>query len=766
MSENVKENSAADTKVRPLPSFKDDDKKTGGVTEEQVTMTLYYQLNKLFSGSQLFVMEYPTRGLNQLDYAYKIEDYNSSSLCKPYVIAENEFNLSDNLMDMAPIVQGMNGKKLSTVYQTAVNNYTPKLDDIKDYVIDKMELRLFLLEKITDMIGDKEYTCSRMKFCQKLYLYYLEQKVNWDQEKYDKNREANKNSTLDEYAAWLATTAWTKDKELEGLFNDAIVRGFYHEIMTILGFLDIASPAERLQNVKRNTRTSVRRSVTDSGDVLPVSLQPSDWFRALTPNYSPKDLAMDVDFLTTQYEQKSALLESLKAELLILQTQKDSDKSEEELISELKEYKDELLTDQSKYYKEFTSAQMNLMKLAFEVISKGDMVDFLKSSSATAVFDLLKDDNFKQILNILDDTVLSELVTSMFNLYNDHIEYFETYQKVIESELLIAKNQTDNHDTRVSILEERIAILTQETLKLATVLTSGIVNDDGSSTEPNSDEINSDYSPTSKFDEKNLFSQVMFTNKTYSQLQDEMSNSSVGDFSGSIGNFFFNSSTNVNVSSSSYKFEKDLMESDFQVGMSVMKVSIERGGWFDPGIFDISSSYMRIRKNMKVSKGGTASSITKNYKGDQMNGNSATEQIILPGYPMAFLVAKDIYITSSNMKSTVEEFNNFRKTTASTSTSIFGIKVSGEMTSESYMSYNKNSEESNTFTLKIPGPQIIGWFMEITPEDKAGEYVPLSGSQYFNDMIDELKKYKDKLNSLTNNESDSITVTTINKSLD
>ena len=254
---------------------------------------MYYQIDKLFgAGSQLFTMEYPGRTLNRLDYAYPIEDYNSSSLLKPYVVAEKEFRLCDNMLDLSPIVQGPNGSNLSVVYNTAINNYTPKLENVKDFVTDKMELRLFLMEKITDEIDGELITCSRMEFCQRTYLRYLEKKYKWDQEKIDKQKEYTTKDELDEYAKWLSTTAWTKDHELECLFNDAVVRGFYHEIMTILGFLDVASPAERLSSAKTNRRTSTRRSLDDSMDILPVQFQPSNWFRSLMPNFSPQDLTL------------------------------------------------------------------------------------------------------------------------------------------------------------------------------------------------------------------------------------------------------------------------------------------------------------------------------------------------------------------------------------------------------------------------------------------------------------------------------------------
>ena len=204
----------------------------GGATEvkeEDVCAMMYLKLTELFGGgNQLFTMEFPGRVLNKEDYLYDIKDYNGSSLNKPYSVAENEFRLSDNMIDPYPIVQGSNDKSLSTIYTTAINNLTPKITDVKDYITDKMELRMFLMQPVTDMFDGEMITCSRLEFCQKTYLRYLNKKYEWNQEKIDRRTQFEKDNDLDGYARWLSTTAWTKDNELETLFNDAVIRGFYH----------------------------------------------------------------------------------------------------------------------------------------------------------------------------------------------------------------------------------------------------------------------------------------------------------------------------------------------------------------------------------------------------------------------------------------------------------------------------------------------------------------------------------------------------------
>ncbi len=719
------------------------------VNNEAGTMLeIYNKLNQLFGGSQLFVMEYPTRGLNQLDYAYKIEDYNSSSILKPYVIAENEFRLTDSLMDLAPIVQGTNGKKLSTEYQTVINNYAPQLKDITGFITDKMELRLFLLEKITDKIGDQEYTCSRMEFCQKLYLHYLKQKAEWDQEKFEKNQKAVKEDTLNEYAAWLSTTAWTKDKQLEALFNDAIVRGFYHEIMTILGFIDVASPAERLENAKTNLRTSVRRRLDGSGDVYPVSLSPSDWFRALTPNYSPQDLLADANFLTMQYQQKKQILASLQSELRLLMSQQIDPKQIQALENSIANKRKALSDKEKEFAGLYGESTVKIVKLALEMAAKGNMVGFLSSASANGTKEpILK--TVCQMLNIQDGTniskdankpgTLSNLVTDMIEMNKNHIDYFVDYEELMAMKLTEAKYQTTNRQEAISILQERIEILSDEVSRIEVILASGVNKGDTSTITANG------MFPTNRYDGDGMFSEVVISHEYKKDESSSTDKIATGGLSGSVHRFLWSASANANYSSSTHEFSKMFATSNLKIGMRVMKVSIERGGWFDPGIIDISSSFMHI-KDFKASNGKQV----EDFLGDR-DGNTLNDNSVLPGFPSAFLIAKDIHIVVENIKIDDQQFESFQKSACNASTSLFGFRLSGSVAMEKSKTKASSDSETSTLSIKIPGPQIIGWFMQLTPDDKSEEYTPFSGSETFTKIIDSLKDYKQKMKEMRGN---------------
>ncbi len=785
---------------------KSDDIKKAIDGETSAITAIYRQLNKIFGGSQLFVLEYPSRGINKLDYAYKIKDYNSSSILKPYVVAENEFRLTDSLMDMAPIVQGTNGKSLATEYKTVLNNFTPKIDDITGYITDKMELRLFLLETITDQIGGQQYTCSRMEFCQRLYLYYLEQKAKWDQEKFEKNQEAVANNTLNEYAAWLSTTAWTKDKELETLFNDAIVRGFYHEIMTILGFIDTASPAERLETAKTNLRTSVRRRIDGSGEVYPVSLSPSDWFRALTPNYSPKDLLADPDFVMLEYQQKKAVLTALQNDLRILLSQQASTDVISNLQTQIDNGRKELDRLEGEYAQQYGESAVSVIKLVLQVVSNGSTAEFLAGKTGEMVANALDIDQILKMIGLdtsdENKTSISTLAERMSDMYINHIEYFKAYEDLMALKLSEAKILSEDRKETIQLLEERIAILSADVTQLEVILASGVLKsdeksddtdnpdktddsdktddtdktddsdktddtdktDDSDKTDDTDKTDDSDKTddtetaesifPVSKYDTDGMFSEITITNEETSDSVNSDSQALTTNLSGGVNTFLWRTSVNTNFSESTNEFVKAVSSSKIQIGMRVMKVSIERGGWFDPGIIDISKSYMHIRDSIKASNG---------YNADDCiavsNGKKTKDTSVLPGFPSAFLIAKDIHIKASGMKCSEQQYNDFRKASLATSTSICGIRLSGNVAMQSEYSDATHTDTVTGVTIKIPGPQIIGWFMQLTPEDKSSQYVPLSGDgstpNYFDQIIDKLKDYREKMKQLNGSASNS-----------
>lgn len=756
---------------------------SSSITDANIATIMYYNLNKVFGGgSQLFAMEFPGRVLNRLDYAYHIEDHNSSVLTKPYAVSEKEFQLSDNMLDLSPIVQGPNGSFLSNVYNTAIHNYTPKINNLKDFVIDKMELRLFLMEKITDEIDGETVTCSRMEFCQRTYLRYLENKYKWDQEKIDKQKQCATSGDLDEYAKWLATTSWTKDHELETLFNDAVVRGFYHEVMTILGFLDVSSPAERLSAAKQNKRSSIRRSIDCSRDILPVQFEPSNWFRSLMPNYSPQDLTLDASYLGTEYKAKKALLTSLEAELRVLSSCTIGAEDVSELEKQVASAKESMLNAEKKYFEAYTEAQVEAIKLAFEVASYGDIAGFIgngKDAAVSALKNVLTNANFLELFGIestaegteVTNNPIESLISGMYDLYSEHVDYFTSFSKLMDTQLTLAQAQTSDYEAKIDILNEKIKLLQQELNQLSVILTSDAVGN-------NEVQTTDDLLPVSRYDEDTTFTDIVFNvSETESSMTEEQK-ASYANFSGRVGNWFWNSSTSVDYAASSSKFIQSMSDSKITIGLRATKVTINRGGWFDPSVFDISGSFMKLDKKISAGAGLTVNDVMDAFMGEggtyeqgslstiqsmlkYKNEDGTEGKYILPAYPTSFIVVKDVVIKFSGMTSQSEHYEEFKEIAGNTSTQIFGIRMSGGYGTQSSMGYQTDSAGTMNFYIRIPGPQILGWFMEMTPKDNASDYASLSKSEYFTDIMMALKDYREKLRELSSYDDSNCVVETI-----
>lgn len=745
--------------------------------QQNVSAMMYDKLSELFgNGSQLFTMEFPGRVLNKDDFIYDIKDYNGSTLNKPYSVAENEFRLSDNLLDPYPIVQGPSGNYLSNVYSTAINNLAPKITDVKDFITDKMELRMFLLQPVTDEFDGKTVTCTRLEFCQKTYLRYLNKKYEWNQEKIDRRNQFEKDNDLDGYARWLATTAWTKDHELETLFNDAIIRGFYHEVMTILGFLDAESPSERLARAKNARISSSWRSLDESREILPVSFQPSNWAHALKSNFSFTDLSMDPEYLQTEYLEKQRLLSDYEAEMRILKNNSAKQKSVADLEALVEKENKKLVDAEDKYFAEYTKAQADMIKLAFEFAANGDMVSFLlnqtKDAATKKVLDgLKKSDAFKSVFvgnsgdgSSIDNTIES-LVNITYTVYKENLKYFEAFKDLVDLKAALAQAKTSSYEDRIIVLTEKIKEIKYEMQSIASIITAGAVK---TADDKASDEL----LPLSKDDDGLNFMDIIFTKSDLNKYVTEEEKTIHAALAGSMGNLFFNTKAGLEYSQSYSDFVKQIYNSDFTVGMRVMKVTIDRGGWFDPGLFDISSSFMKIRKNIITSTGASAKNFLDAYEldGNTVNESGSTGKnipetikglltatdaeghehtVILPVYPTSFLIAKDFAIRANNCAITEEDYKNFRSVSANLTTSIFGIRVSGGFTNESYMSYEKIDESKSNLYIRTPGPQIIGWFSETTAKDDSSDYTSLSQSPEFNQIIDELKAYRDKLNKIS-----------------
>ena len=127
----------------------------------------------------------------------------------------------------------------------------------------------------------------------------------------------------------------------------------------------------------------------------------------------------------------------------------------------LKEQLKERIEYEKKYFEAYTQAQIDAVKLAFEIASKGDMLSFVSSSSDAvmgAMSNVLENANFLELFGVSGSeesakSSLEGLITGVHKMYESHINYFAAYNQLIETELNLATAQTRDYNDQIEILK-------------------------------------------------------------------------------------------------------------------------------------------------------------------------------------------------------------------------------------------------------------------------------------------------------------------------
>ena len=445
-----------------------------------VMNVIYDNVNKLLgAGNQLFVMEFPARPLNAHTYEYNTDDC-YSTLTKPYPVQEAEFLLSDQLFDVSPVVQGPNGERLSTVFNTVINNYVPRLEALRSFVHDQKNLREWLMTPVEDEVRGERKILSRMAMARELYDEFLERRNEWYALKnrtYDAYKERG---DLDGYARWLSTEGLVQEEIVSNFYNDAVVRGHYHEVLTILGFLNVSSPSEALESTKQKMRSSLRRSLDGSSDVYPVQFQPSDWFKALRPNLSPKELTMATDSLVADYRAKQKQLRSLK-ELLGEQTVMEVPPEEQKrLQTEIDSCERQLSESQQQLISQYGSGVVSAVKAVLNVYKEvGDPFtkaqEMLERVRKVGEGDLVPTD--KRVYSLIEG-IAGDVVENVLNSCQAQEKILRDMKQLNDARMAYSEAKVKDLRLQKQRIEEQIQNVQADLDFLAPLVTGTIVEAD------------------------------------------------------------------------------------------------------------------------------------------------------------------------------------------------------------------------------------------------------------------------------------------------
>jgi hypothetical protein len=199
------------------------------------------------------------------------------------------------------------------------------------------------------------------------------------------------------------------------------------------------------------------------------------------------------------------------------------------------------------------------------------------------------------------------------------------------------------------------------------------------------------------------------------------------DTSWNVDVFFGSASGSSSASSSSSASQMSATNTSFSIGFRAMKVTIDRGGWFDPTLFKASGELYHLgadtddQENAYVPISYGASTVP----GDQAGAKTEFAHLqtgILPTYPTAFMVVKDVTINLAFTGSDAANQAEAAQSASSDSGGIFCFSVSSSSSSSNSSSTATSAAIAENTIIKIPGPQILGWFSEYVAADESTKY--------------------------------------------
>ncbi|MDL2274066.1 hypothetical protein LJC34_05950 [Oscillospiraceae bacterium OttesenSCG-928-G22] len=179
------------------------------------------------------------------------------------------------------------------------------------------------------------------------------------------------------------------------------------------------------------------------------------------------------------------------------------------------------------------------------------------------------------------------------------------------------------------------------------------------------------------------------------------------------------------------------INSNIEIGFRAKKVSIERGGWFNPNVFKLSKNYYRLTDTL--ASGGITKDQVRNANSEsdlkkllsyKLPGETNLTSYAFPAFPTGFVIAKDITIRIEMSETEQRDSKSYMEKKSSSNVSCFCFS-SGSASSESRTSETAYSGSSDKFFyIRIPGPQIAGWFLEFTSADNSEPYEKLDPEMY------------------------------------
>ncbi|KAF7299383.1 ZnMc domain-containing protein [Mycena indigotica] len=701
--------------------------------------------------SQQFTLQFPGRFLDQNSYAWNTADAGiNGQFVKPTVVNEAEFRLADQLYDLSDVVGGPNGTNLSIVYEQLLNNLLPKFvpnglgtqqAEIRDWLTQDVPmsqwmkdiqarhrvrereradaLALLLGTKTAEQIaaeheqeqsasGDdsenNKETINRIELSQLLMNEYLYTKQDWQTERDALMKHANaadlgtaeSAKALDELARKLSHITASRQALLAEKYNDAVVRGHSHTIKEYLGYLDIASPAEALQSAKDSLRESAMSSLDGSMKVYPIQLTPLDWFEGLSTSFTMEDLTQDPELIRQQIGAKSQQRDTLTSQLVSLQLGENGNPAE--LEKKVKDEQGEVDTAKSNLLKTYTSNIVETAKTCLNAAGKVNIEALALLVKKTP--DFLKP--IEAMMEKLEDA--QARLTASSRALTD-IKVAHALAKASDT-----KDQQQQITLRIQSLTEELNQLQLRWKTLTANSTEG-----GAKPNPRPDRSKEEIPktpiklPGESSSGGSRWQTIAFTSSSQTRKKLTQNNASATSKQWSCNLWFASASGSASSESADSSQKTTASDDTIELAFRATLVTVDRGGWFQPQFFKQSNAFYKVNKDISWT------SKVKNEK-DKVTG-------LMPGFPIAFILAKDIVIRITHGTSQSEDRKKYDSHNSAASGGILCFSYAQSSSSSSEASSSNYEAYSNGFVVKIPGPQILGYMVQKLNSDE-GEMMP------------------------------------------
>ena len=778
------------TKDDPQPATKDDpkpniqsDNSSDSLTNEPFIDLIYNQIDSIIGGenpNQFLCLTLPGQVLTAKDFAY---DYKNNAEKGPTVEA-NESRLANKLFDPCRITGGDNGLTLPYQYRSALDTLTPKLNE--KIAKAKNQLRELLLTPYPYDFGDgdtKTYTLQEVFY--RLYDEYVAAEQAWT-EKQNKKKETlrktypniseeNNIQYNNEYLQWYETVARSESMELNEK-RAKVLSVFAPNDMDILnGVLDSGSGAELEQ--ARQILENIQRQTPDGGIVYPVKFNPTNWFELLNTSFIPSDLLESPESLAMRLRNLSTRRITLSSQISNLNGLIDKDHRSEELKkaqTEAETARVALDTAQNKLINTYGEGLKTVIDTIFTIapiFSGGNVPN-------TIISRLAKGLNFKG--DKTADSLTKDLAEALKDNLDCQNKYINASQSLSNALLKEAENKNFLQLRQlIPPIQEQLDKINADIdeilgkMQVSNILKSGNKTN-GKETPEENDKKKPDENDKKKPDENDKetpkvndektpepsnvgtpivpdgFTQILIDAKA-SQLDKETSTLSSASNSTYGASLWFAGFSGKKETASS-KFEELCKSQDtsIRIGMNVAKVSIERE-WFNPGIFVLTKDMFNVSTS-RVSPIKDYSDITEERLSDMSRG------YILPCYPVAMLVAKDISIQVAASEQLSDTFSATMEEHASHGGG-FLLFSGAKSSSTSFSSAGiHTSSTEKSFNIKITTPQIIGYYFQATPADKStiideiSDEETAAGFVTISKFVEDYKKLLQGMNKKNNTE--------------